>query len=184
MKMSKVKKTIADRYIPEGRTEVKYPEVNAVVYIDGKYGMGFKGKSIKPSFRYNFGTQAKQEAYIAEWIAKLTKNQAENKAYKDETNKSHTVKVGDVLYYSWGYEQSNLDWFQVISTTLKTVKLRQIKSNITLTGFMCGESMPVKDSFIGDGVLIKKVNGKNYASMAFGCLSLWDGKSKYVSWYA
>ena len=33
--------------------------------------------------------------------------------YKEERTNPHTLKVGDVLYCSWGYAQTNVDYFKV-----------------------------------------------------------------------
>ena len=36
------------------------------------------------------------------------KTQEENKAKR---NQAHSLKVGDILYASWGYDQTNIDFF-------------------------------------------------------------------------
>lgn len=42
------------------------------------------------------------------------------------------VKVGDIFYTSWGYEQTNLDFYQVVGLVGKvTVKLRKIAKDTT-----------------------------------------------------
>ena len=33
--------------------------------------------------------------------------------YKEERIKPHSLKVGDILYCSWGYDQTNVDYFKV-----------------------------------------------------------------------
>ena len=38
-----------------------------------------------------------------------------NKAATKEKTYKHGVKVGDLFYTSWGYEQTNVDFFQVIA---------------------------------------------------------------------
>lgn len=35
-------------------------------------------------------------------------------------------KVGDVLVSSWGYEQTNIDYYQVVSVTAKNVKIQKM----------------------------------------------------------
>lgn len=46
----------------------------------------------------------------------------------DTTTTPAPVKVGDIFYTSWGYDQTNVDWFQVVdvSATGKTVTLVEI----------------------------------------------------------
>ncbi|MGI7424103.1 hypothetical protein ACNF6U_10010, partial [Campylobacter coli] len=44
-------------------------------------------------------------------------------------------KVGDFLYSSWGYEQTNIDFYQVIATTEKTIFLAEVKTDVKVTGW-------------------------------------------------
>jgi len=98
------------------------------------------------------------------------------------------VKVGDIFYNSWGYDQTNIDWYQVtaLTKTGKSVKVRPIAGKIKETGFMSGESTPKKGKFTGPAVTkrIGMSNGEPYLPSKYGWTSLWDGKPKYQSWYA
>lgn len=40
----------------------------------------------------------------------------------------HTVEVGDVFYESWGYDQTNSDFYQVVAVTPKSVRIRMINA--------------------------------------------------------
>lgn len=44
------------------------------------------------------------------------------------TTNEHPLIVGDVLESSWGYEQTNVDFYQVTRATPKTVVLRPISA--------------------------------------------------------
>jgi len=108
------------------------------------------------------------------------------KALKKE--EEQLVKVGDIFYNSWGYDQTNIDWYQVTALTKsgKSVKVRPIAGKIKETGFMSGESSPVKGKFTGPAVA-KRVGvnrGEVYLPSKYGWTSKWDGKPKYQSWYA
>jgi len=98
------------------------------------------------------------------------------------------VKVGDIFYNSWGYDQTNIDWYQVVALTGsgKSVKIRPIEGKIKETGFMSGESTPVKGKFKGPAVTkrLGMHSGEPYLPSKYGWTSLWDGKPKYQSWYA
>ena len=39
---------------------------------------------------------------------------------------SDLVKVGDFFVWSWGYDQANIDYFQVVSMTKASVKVREV----------------------------------------------------------
>lgn len=54
------------------------------------------------------------------------------KSTKEKQNK-YGVKVGDIFYASWGYEQTNIDFFQVISLAGESsVRVRQV--NLPMIG--------------------------------------------------
>jgi hypothetical protein len=69
--------------------------------------------------------------------------------YKVETARVNTgLEVGDIWNSSWGYDQTNVDFYQVVKVTAKTVTVRKIgKVTEELTGRFTGTVMPVADSF-------------------------------------
>lgn len=52
-----------------------------------------------------------------------------SKAQKD-AEEDALVKVGDIFASSWGYDQTNVDFYQVVKTTAKTLTLRQIEQKV------------------------------------------------------
>ncbi|WP_434523838.1 hypothetical protein [Photorhabdus asymbiotica] len=62
-----------------------------------------------------------------------------------------TVSVGDIFRSFWGYEQTNVTFYQVVSTLgKKTVVVRQIDSEITnYETSMSGSKKPLINIFIG-----------------------------------
>ena len=100
----------------------------------------------------------------------------------------HNIKIGDIFYNSWGYDQTNIDFFQVVSVTAKTVSIREIRGNITEYNAhnMTGHTEAKKDCFCGE--TIRKTpffsHGSWYLNMEFGVCSPWDGKPKNFSCYA
>ena len=68
---------------------------------------------------------------------------------------THTLKVGDILKSSWGYDQTNIDYFQVVKLIGKTmVGLRAINGEmVESTSWASGKVRPVKDSFRRDFLL-------------------------------
>lgn len=103
----------------------------------------------------------------------------------------HDFKVGDILVSSWGYEQTNVDWYQVVGVTAKSVKIREIKGRVQETGFMSGESVPIPDAFIDNlwfgeqkTARINSFGRVNITSDGHITAKKWDGYPKHVSWYA
>jgi hypothetical protein len=108
-----------------------------------------------------------------------------------------TVKVGDVFYESWGYEQTNIDFAQVValSKTGKTAICQMMSQKITSTeGLSSMAEMVVPDTVAGDTfkLLVRDADTlrgsypfcNNKDSKRFGIFSRWKGEPVYQSHYA
>lgn len=130
-------------------------------------------------------------------------------AKKSEPVNDYGVKVGDMFYSSWGYEQTNVDFFQVVELVGKTsVRVREVNPPIiedkTYQHGMaadrvyqtsgCGILEPAKSSvFIKDQVKgdLKRVKsyGKRCEDVQFNLSSFanahlcGDKQVAYESWY-
>lgn len=78
------------------------------------------------------------------------------------------VEVGDVFEYSWGYDQTNVDYFEVIAVTPsgKSVRLRPIgaRSVPHSEGFMSDRCVPVPGNFTSDNVVLKRLRRSTWRS--------------------
>ncbi len=101
-----------------------------------------------------------------------------------KSNFVNSYKVGDILYDSWGYEQTNLEWYQVVGTTKLGVKVRRIAHNYEATGKMQGKETPVKGEFTSEKVETFRItvcaDGSHFMKKA----SLWNGEALHSSSYA
>ena len=108
-----------------------------------------------------------------------------------------TVKVGDVFVESWGYEQTNIDFYEVVEVTPsgKSVRLREIAAKaveIGETTFL----VPAVGNYLepngwdrvgkkaADGSFLKRLTtgyrGQPYLRMSsYSGASLWDGERAY-----
>lgn len=158
----------------------------------------FKGKGQKPWFHGSYSRDDLRLTTI-ENVKRNLRADIERKEAAREARKTfkNPYEAGDIFYSSWGYDQTNLDFYQVIKTTPKTLTLRPISSERTKGGgcSMSEYRSALKDQFHGEpfrasisvqigenGKTNHYVVGKNIfgGHMAF----LWDGKPKYCSWYA
>ena len=117
----------------------------------------FKGNRTKASWKYRFKDAQKIIKYIDDEIKRHLENQdykVQAKKQKKEKTDSFrdSVKVGDIFTTSWGYEQTNRDFFQVIAKPSKArVIVKEISSKVVKETSWCSHNVtPVKDSFIGD----------------------------------
>lgn len=187
-----------EHFIPKGSIKITPKEVDAAVYLyerDGKvYALAFSGRRNTPDFHNRFSSPAHRERVICEHIERLR----QVAAYKAEQAAKrrgfrHSYKVGDVLHYSWGYEQTQCEFYQVVATTPGTVTIREIAQRAVpgsmMSHGMAENRLPVSGSFLEKSApIVKRVqfseSGPGYISMDHGCCSLWDGRPKYCSWYA
>lgn len=151
-----------ESYIPAGAQKVASKRSSAVVYLSqSRYSkkpaaVGFFGKADKPSFNYSFATEARRAQYVSEWLQKMDswqvgKNEVMAKRKAVLGSKQELLKVGDVLSCSWGYDQTNVDYFQVVELFGKRgVVIRKIACESIDTGFMQGKCVPAMGQFIGE----------------------------------
>lgn len=108
-------------------------------------------------------------------------------------NLKDKLTVGDIFYTSWGYEQTNVDFYEVTGFLNKLVLVREISQRKKETGFMSGSTIPVPGKFISGQLKAKPIfnndetvhgitiygvpSSANYAAR-------WDGQPVFWSSYA
>lgn len=158
----------------------------------------------KPLFHYRFGTFQRLIEFSKDWISNreaIKESEEKRKAIKKEAlqKMEHNFKVGGILYDSWGWEQTNIDFYQIIEVNAKSIKIRRIASkyapeqdNRGLSS-MAAYVMPIQDEFIKDEILSKKINAlvspggsiQYYIKSKHGWISEHvEGSKHYSSWYA
>jgi len=93
-----------------------------------------------------------------------------------------SLRVGDILYSSWGWEQTNIDFYQVVAIRGSAVDLRKLDQRTTEDGYMCGTTVPLPDVFKGTTHTHRL--SKNYIRID-SCRTAWkwDGQPLRCSWY-
>jgi hypothetical protein len=149
-------------YVPKGARRFADRKSTAVVYAyerdlpDGKLGLfliGFHGKAQKPDFHYRYSDPAKREARAQEhfkaWQAAEARKVERREAAKGFQS---DAKIGDIFRSSWGYDQTNVNYYQVVALRGKSqVVLREIGKEREDAGLWEQyKSVPRPDAFIGD----------------------------------
>jgi hypothetical protein len=92
----------------------------------------FIGKSTKPNANYYYNSIEKMESSLNEYKSRANSREEyknEKKAKKASFNP--TSKVGDIFCNSWGYDQTNIDYYQIIEKpSTHYAIVRQINSKI------------------------------------------------------
>lgn len=144
----------------------------------------FSGKSSKIKSHYKFHSIETSMNYI---------NNLKKDADITETNELDYIngfikefsklEIGSILYTSWGYEQTNINFYQIVDIKGKTLKIQEINYNSTdITSMSCKKS-PIKDTMHGEvhtvryGKYGSKINSNNLGLVECG-------KSYYSSSYA
>jgi len=143
----------------------------------------WKGSALKPHFFYMFKTIEAREKFLEKRLNDLREDAKERAASRKSPDASEHYAVGDVLSNSWGYDQTNVDWYQVTKVKAKSIWVRAIAQNSSDAGNCSyGYCQPRRNEFIG-AEFRKTVQAGGYVSAAFGCMRKWDGKAKYCSSY-
>lgn len=98
---------------------------------------------------------------------------------------SSTPKVGDVMVSSWGYEQTNVDFYQVVGVTAASVKLRKVDSTAVAHSLGTIQVIASRGRFVTDKVLTKRVrvteNGYAVRMSDYASAHLWDGSPQFAT---
>lgn len=137
--------------------------LGVIVFESDLFVIAFSGKKKKPDFFYQFAKADQKEKYVKQWYDGIVRS-AEEKIKRDAEKKRLRdapidLKVGDILHSSWGHEQTNNQFFQVVSVVgKKSVVLREIAQDQKETGFMCGQTKPIPGRFVGEPFTKRVVN--------------------------
>ena len=149
--------------------------------------MAFGGKRSKPDINGYLLDEERANKVANKFIEKqleYANRKAEEKARKAEANKEavEKCKVGDIYYSSWGYDQTNVDFYKV---------LEKKGSYATIVGIgkvvVDRDSMEVNDRVVANPNVIdgepmrKKIGEYGFTLNSYSKASPWDGNPVYES---
>jgi hypothetical protein len=193
-----MKAAARERYIPTDSREVTHPDGLGVVYVyTGKRpaAIAYGGKRSKPDWHFIFQSEQSRDKKIADYFKSLSVSANMKQTEKEAQNKPHTLQVGQIVCNSWGYDQTNVDFYQITRVSAHFIWLRRIGADLTETGFMSGYVTPKPNCFLEDSPEeMHKVytwddsqNG-SYTGIGIcfehGSGSINTGEREYCSWYA
>lgn len=146
----------------------------------------FTGKAQKPVAHNSYSSVEIREQIALKFISAEIKMRDEKKQAKAEKLQyQHTLKAGDILHSSWGYEQTNNDFYQVIAVKGKSVVLREIAQKKEYEHWASGRTQPVKDHFIGEPFIKRVTTGNCVKIESYAHASPCDASmTTYFSEYA
>lgn len=142
----------------------------------------FKRNQRKPLYNYIYSTPERRDDQLATLIrVERASMLSKMKRQVEKQQARHTYKVGDILYASWGYEQTNINFYQVVAVEEKSIKIRPISQKVVKSEQGTDFVKAVPNTFTGPP--ITKIPQYSYGSFRVvddrKTLSLWDGKPKY-----
>ena len=137
--------------------------------------IAYSGKRTKRDAFYTMPDRARAQQWAAQYIDRLQQNAdrqaTRNAEIKAKRATGHKLKPGDVLRCSWGYDQTNIDYYEVTKLIGKAmVEIRQIRRQSDPTGWLTGECVPSPGDYFGEPM--RKT------------VSTYDGQSVRIASYA
>ena len=103
--------------------------------------------------------------------------------YQRKMRMIESIKIGSILYDSWGYDQTNVDFYKVLAVKGQRVVIVELGHIDTEHSNMSCKCVADVKQVIGEPIraTISQWGVKLNSSIT---LKPWDGTPKYKSWYA
>jgi hypothetical protein len=145
------------------------------------YAIAFVGKQNKPFWHHRFRSDEERQRTIDQTASsRLHTLQEKQRRVDERKNFQHGLKKGDILVASWGYEQTNVDFYEITDVVGKSVILREIESKeaghshvVAIPGHFIGAPLRKIPQGTGNHLYVKI----SASTSAFP----WDGKPRYVT---
>ena len=153
----------------------------------------FIGKALKPKYYYRFQNEIEAARFVrtrTEYELKNINDRIDRKAAEKELKKNYktSLKPGDIMHGSWGYDMTINEFYQVIEVKNKTITLREIGMERKAAGYYYEDVRPSANCFIGEPIKrilqVSFYDGKPYEYIKLNevCnLTLCEDTNKY--WY-
>lgn len=184
---------VQSRFIPKGANAIRLKGVEAVAYAstaaDGRVTLCcYAGRAKRPTKHILFRNVERAHSWLDGWrrsLQSMEQLKAERRAQRAAFK--HDFKVGEILYTMWGYEQTNVDFYEVTRVvTAASIEIRQVAADREYTSAMTGYATPIAGRYIGEA-MTKRVQAGGQASgrvriASYASATRWDGQP--MSWTA
>ena len=98
-----------------------------------------------------------------------------------ESNPSdpNTWRIGDIVYTSWGYNMTIVDYYEIIKRTGKGFTFRKLKDKIVSGNGFQGKSVPLEGEYENDKEIKCRINKWGSVRIEDSTAHLWDGEPIY-----
>lgn len=149
--------TILDaRWVPPGyQLLIRNHDLGLEVFanLDRPVAIAYAGKRRKCDWHYTFSSRERLEKRVSDYVdAQLEAARVRRERKQKRVGFRHTLKVGDVLVCTWGYEQTNVDFYEVtrlVGHARVMVEARPISQLSNETDTDRGFCVPLPGQYIG-----------------------------------
>jgi hypothetical protein len=96
-------------------------------------------------FNYRFKSQAEMDECINNFrssLEKIAQYKEERRQKRHEGRRNHGIEPGQIYYTSWGWEQTNVDFFLIKEVKGQKITYVKLGQKAQHTGSMCGQTAP------------------------------------------
>lgn len=152
--------------------------IEVIANLDHLTAVGFRGKKQKPSFFHKFKSEESLREWVSKWVESTKAKLDAHENYKRERKEKEAqirketfenISIGDILHASWGYDQTNNDFYQVVGKVGSCfLELREVASEYIEEGWCSGKRRAIPDRFIGETIKRKvSYKGVNIDSIRY-----------------
>ena len=142
------------------------------------YGLGAYTEEEQKGYRENLAAKMAEtrrelsdiEARLLEYSPEEFTAELDHRARAAEpTPNADGVRLGDIFYTEWGYEQTNIDFYQVVALKGKhTITLRMNEAKSGTASSMTGYTRPIRDAFHPRGSWADPITVRTKTVEAYG----------------
>jgi hypothetical protein len=153
----------------------------------------WRGSQKNPFVRYRYKSVEDRDASKTKYILAekkffIEKEMEKKRKKKIAKEELASLSIGDIFVSSWGYEQTNVDFFQLISLKGQTGEFKSISYHtIEVTGPMSEYVRPSPNEFVGNNTFKARLNGNGFKINSYShARKIEDPTTSkhYHSWYA
>lgn len=116
-------------------TKIPDDEVLVLKNEDKLIAVAWSGKRSKHDWLYRFRDKKQMDKYISDYFCKLEdrarlKIESKEQKKKEKLEFFDSIQVGDIFVDSWGYDQTNVDFYKVTKKLKASIKIVKIGSEV------------------------------------------------------
>jgi hypothetical protein len=157
-------------------------------------------RQCRPEFHHVFRDETQRDDFVTRFLTHETEKAAAKSQKKTQNDLPNPTKVDQIWVHTWGYEQTNQDFYQVVEVKGKNVVLRRIRDEVVDAN---AQGLSIPEQSMSEYVVARRhcflegpegapitkrvqrtQDGRLYVRFDYGWCQPWDGGKKYQSHYA